>query len=353
MRRVGGSLRAPSRVTLRRVAESAGVSLATASRAVNGQPGVAPQTRERIEQAAREEGYPLAGASLLDERSTRLVGVTMPYAAPTYFAAVLQGTAEALYEHQMRVVLCPTRHQHDREVSLIDYLSHGATDGALLVLPEQSNSELAALGRLGYPFVVVDPLQALAPGIASVSAANTAVGAQATSHLVALGHRRVAAITGPSHFLATEGRLRGYYATLAAAGVGPDRSLVVEADFEFAGGRLAGERLLALSDPPSAIFAFNDKMAIGVLAAARARGIRVPEELSVVGVDDTPEAELAVPPLTTVRQPLAEMGRMGVNLLLRMLEHHEHEPLHVELETSLVVRASTGPLAGRGQPSRS
>ncbi len=176
-----------------------------------------------------------------------------------------------------------------------------------------------------------------------VCAAHSSGAAQATRHLLESGHRRIAAITGPAGWLATEQRLSGYHGALAGAGVLPDPGLVVAADFRVAGGREAAERLLRRPQPPTAIFAFNDSMAIGAMQAAAALGLRVPGDLSVVGFDDTAEAAIAVPALTTVRQPLAELGRTAVSLLLRQIGNKRFEPLRVELETRLVPRASTAP----------
>ena len=163
-------------------------------------------------------------------------------------------------------------------------------------------------------------------------------------HLLELGHRRIGAITGPTGWLATEERRRGlprgargggHHARPCARASSPtSRSL---------GGRAAANRLLDLPDPPTAIFAFNDNLAIGVLQAARARGLQVPGDLSVVGFDDVEHATIVTPTLTTIRQPLAEMGRMAVSLLMRLLERQRFETLHVELATRLVVRESTGP----------
>ena len=162
-------------------------------------------------------------------------------------------------------------------------------------------------------------------------------------HLLGLGHRRIGAITGPAGWVATEDRRRGYHAALAEAGIPAEPALEVEADFEIVDGIKAGGTLLDLPEPPTAIFAFNDNIAIGVMQAARARGVRVPEDLSVVGFDDVEPATIVTPMLTTVRQPLAEMGRTAVSLLTRLLERQRFETLHIELATRLVVRESTAP----------
>jgi LacI family transcriptional regulator len=275
-----------SRATIREVASAAGVSIATVSRVLNGRPDVSEHTREAVLRVVRDRGFSTnRSARALSGGRTGLVGVTLPIVEAAYFAFILSGAAEALYEQDMRIVLCPTLHQHEREVTLLDRLMHGTTDGAVLTLPEETNEELKALQRLGYPFVVVDPRVPLDEGIPAVSAAHSS------------------------------------------------------------GARAAVEHLLSLPQPPTAIFAFNDNLAIGVVQAARARGVRVPEDLSVVGFDDIEHATIVTPTLTTVRQPLAEMGRTAVSMLMRLLEQQRMETLHLELGTRLVVRESTAPPA--------
>src|SRR5918911_650479 len=198
----------PGRATIREIARAAGVSIATVSRVINGRPDVAPQTREAVLRVVRERGFSTNGnARALSGGRTGLVGVTLPIVEAAYFAVILSGAAEALYEQDMRVVLCPTLHQHEREVTLLDRLMHGTTDGAILMLPEESNVELKALQRQGYPFVVVDPRQPLDEGIPSVSAAHASGARAATEHLLELGHRRIGAITGPAAWMASVERL--------------------------------------------------------------------------------------------------------------------------------------------------
>jgi LacI family transcriptional regulator len=336
-----------ARVTIREIADLAGVSIATVSRVMNGHSDVSEETRDLVMRVVRENGYATnRSARGLSAGRTGLVGVLVPLVYPVYFSAILSGAAEALYEQELRLVLSPTQHEHDREVSLLDRLMHGMTDGALIVLPEESSEELARLLDQGYRFVVVDPRLPLDERVPSVSAAHASGADQAMSHLLGLGHRRIAAITGPRGWVATEDRRRGYHAALAAQGILPEPALEVEADFEIGPGRDAAGHLLDMRDPPTAIFAFNDNLAIGVLQAARDRGLRVPGDLSVVGFDDVEPATIVTPTLTTVRQPLAEMGRTAVNLLMRLLERQRFETMRVELATRLVVRESTGPPPG-------
>jgi LacI family transcriptional regulator len=331
-------------VTIRDIAGMAGVSVATVSRVMNGRGDVAPGTRELVQRIVREHGYTTSRAARgLSAGRTGLIGATVPLVYPAYFSFILSGAAEALSERDMRLVLCPTQHEHAREVSLLERMMHGTTDGGLLILPQESSDELESLLMHGYRFVVVDPLQPLNESIPAVSCAHSAGADAAIKHLLELGHRRIAAITGPRGWVATEHRRRGYHAALAAAGILPDPALELDSDFEIGGGREQTRMLLSLPDPPTAIFAFNDNLAIGAIQAARGRGLRVPEDLSVVGFDDVEHATIVTPSLTTVRQPLAEMGRTAVSLLMRLLERQRFETLHVELGTRLVVRESTAP----------
>jgi LacI family transcriptional regulator len=332
---------AHQRTTIREIAELAGVSIATVSRVLNRRGDVSDETRDLVTRVIREHGYTAnRSARGLSAGRTGLVGILVPLVYPAYFSAIVAGAAEALSERDLQIVLSPTGHEHDREVSVLDRL-HGLTDGALIILPEESSEELERLLDGGYRFVVLDPLMPLDERIASVSAAHTSGADQAMRHLLELGHRRIAQITGPAGWLATEDRRRGYRAALAAAGILPDPALEVEAEPEIAPGREAARYLLDLPVPPTAIFAFNDNIAIGAIQAARASGMRVPEDVSIVGFDDVEHAAIVTPALTTVRQPLAEMGRTAVSLLSRLLEGQRIEALHVELATRLVVRDST------------
>lgn len=346
--------RTAERATIRDVASAAGVSIATVSRVLNGRPDVASDTRETVVRVVRELRFTTnRSARSLPHGRTQAVGITVPLIEAEYFSRMLGGAADVLYEHDLHIVLGPTLHLRERAVTLLSRLANGATDGAVLIMPELSSDELDALMHSGYPFVVVDPIATLHDGIPTVSATN-AVGARAaTEHLLSLGHRRIGVITGVPDWLASVERTNGYRAALAGAGIVPDPSLVAESDWAFAGGAAAAALLLDHPDPPTAIFAFNDNMAVGVVHAAKSRGLRIPEDLSVVGFDDQEHASTVVPALTTVRQPLGEMGRVAANLLIDLLgrrtqpldraaeEHRRDDALRVELQTRLIVRNST------------
>jgi LacI family transcriptional regulator len=324
------------------VAELAGVSMATVSRVVNSNGYVAAETRRVVERVVRDHGYSAnRSARGLSAGRSGLIGVTLPMIHPAFFSVIVGGLADAVYEQDMRIVFCPTLHEHDKQVSLLERLTHGTIDCALLVLPEESSSELLRVMEHGLRFVVIDPRRRLDRRVPTVAAAHFSGAEQMMRHLIGLGHRRIAAITGPAGWIATDERLRAYHAALDAVGVRADPRLVIESDFELDGGRTAGTQLLDLAEPPTAVFAFNDSMAIGVVQACLARGLRVPRDLSVAGFDDTDEALLVTPALTTVHQPLAEMGRAAFSLVTRLLENGAVHAARVELDTLLVVRDST------------
>jgi LacI family transcriptional regulator len=212
-----------------------------------------------------------------------------------------------------------------------------------VILPPEPSEQLVALRTREFPLVVVDPRTPVPRDIAAVSAAHFTGARSMTAHLVQLGHRRIGAIAGPRNWLAGQARMAGHASALADAGIlhPPELTRAGEPTVRF-GHRAAGE-LLDLPQRPTALVGFNDKTAVGALAAAAERGLRVPEDLSITGFDDIDLAQATSPTLTTIRQPLAEMGRMAVSLLIRLLDGHQVDALHIELATDLIMRGSTGP----------
>ncbi|SEQ17809.1 transcriptional regulator, LacI family [Lentzea albida] len=321
------------RASLRDIAAETGVSIATVSRVLNDHVNVAQRTRDLVLQAVERRRHEVA-------TRTRTVYVRCPYVLTDYFGLIVSSIAETLKLHGLRLVL-DAGESGQGTGALRDLPGTDDVDAAILILPPEEGDELVALSRAGYPFVVVDPRILPLPDIASVSAAHFAGARAVADHLIELGHRDIAVIAGPEEWLAGDARLAGHRAALAQAGVllAPERLRHVEPTT--AHGRSAAAELLDLEPRPSAIVCFNDKVAVGTLQAARERGLRVPEDLSVAGFDDIDLAEATSPPLTTVRQPLQEMGRIAVTQLMRVLDGHQPEALHIELATTLVVREST------------
>ncbi|MEY9967122.1 LacI family transcriptional regulator [Streptacidiphilus sp. MAP12-16] len=328
-----------TRVTVRAIAAEAGVSIATVSRVMNGQVQVAPETEELVRRAVERLGAP---APVRRGAGEGAIYVRCPYVLTDYFGLIVSSIAETLDLHRRRLVL--NAGEAAQQISVLQALPHDAgIAGAILILPPEPSEELESLHAQGFPFVVVDPRTLLPRDIASVSAAHFAGGRSVTAHLTALGHRRIGVIGGPREWLASESRIVGHTSALADAGTltSPELLRSIEPTTDWGYG--AACELLDLPQRPTALVAFNDKAAVGALRAAQERGLRVPEDLSITGFDDIDLSRSTVPMLTTVRQPLEEMGRMAVSLLMRLLERHTVDTLHVELATHLIVRGSTGP----------
>ena len=325
------------RATVRDIAARSGVSIATVSRVLNGHPSVSPYTRQLVEAAIDELDAQARGSR------GGAVYLRCPYPLSDYFGLIVSSIAETLDLHGRTLILnAGEGAQHQAVLPTLP--TRGGISGAIVILPPEPSEDLLALRARGFPFVVVDPRTSMPRDIAAVSAAHFAGARSATSHLTALGHRRIGLIAGPHNWLASQSRQAGHSSALADVGVLPDPALTRSGEATTAFGHQAGGELLDLPHRPTALICFNDKTAVGALAAAAQRGLRVPHDLSIAGFDDIDLAKATTPALTTVRQPLQEMGRMAVSLLIRLLERHRLDALHVELATELVIRDSTGPV---------
>jgi LacI family transcriptional regulator len=269
------------------------------------------------------------------------VFVRCPYLLTDYFGIIVSSVAETLELHGRSLVLSAGDAAQQSHV-LAQLPSRLGTAGAVLILPPEPAEELAALRERRFPFVVIDPRLPPPRDVVAVSAAHAAGARSLTAHLTGLGHRRIGVIAGPEEWLACDARLAGHAAALADAGVLADPRLVRHGPATVEWGHSAGLELLRLPEQPTALVGFNDKAAVGALQAATELGLRVPQDVSIAGFDDIDLSRATRPMLTTVRQPLPELGRMAVSLLIRVLERHELDALHVELATELIIRESTG-----------
>jgi LacI family transcriptional regulator len=339
--------------TLAEVAAAAGVSVPTVSKVLNQRADVAPATRQRVERTLVEHGYVVrrAGRALRTGKSGQIDFVVQSLQSD-YAAEILRGVEEALGGTEIRAVLAPTHDHRQRERQWLQRLADGSTDGAIVVLADRHSPPVQELRRRAIPFVVVDRLGELGPGELSVSATNWAGGRAATQHLLELGHRRIAALLGPSEFPCTRDRLAGYRTALEAAGVPIDPALIHYGDWHAERAYEGMRHLLALANPPTAVFAGNDEQCLGIYRALYERGRRIPDTISVVGFDDMPYAPQLAPPLTTVRQPLREMGRVATKLLLRLIAGEPVEHVRVELATPLIQRGSSAPPPAEGRRRR-
>jgi len=329
-------------ISIKDVARDVGMSTATVSRALRGLPGVTDETRARVMETAQRLGYVASpSASGLASGHTRTVAVVVPFVTQWFFAAVVQGAEELLRERGYDLLLYNLAGDPSARHRVFDTnLLTKRVDAVLVLGLKPSADELARLERLGHPVTIVG---ADVPGWATVRIDDEQAARTATQHLVDLGHERIAYIGGDEDgaldFTAPHARMTGYRTTLAEAGIAIDPTLELHGGFTVTGGRRAATDLLGRPERPTAIFAASDEMAIGVLRAAREGGLRVPEDVSVVGIDDHEMA--AFFDLTTVAQPVHEQGRVAAQQVLAALGSDGWRPEQVILPTRLVVRRTT------------
>ncbi|NEK84614.1 LacI family transcriptional regulator [Blastococcus saxobsidens] len=328
-------------VTIADIAAEAGVSVPTVSRVLNGRSDVAPRTRQRVEQLLRDHGYQRRGVR--PQRRARLIDLVFNDLDSPWAVEIIRGVEDAAHAAGVGTVVTAIHRRASAAREWLENLSARASDGAILVTGDLDPELHSELRNLQVPAVVVDPAGVPGLDVPTIGVTNWAGGLSATEHLTGLGHRRIAFVAGTPTLWSARARLDGYRAGLESAGLPFDPELLVAGDFDYASGARAADVLLALDDPPTAVFAANDQMALGVYEGARRKGVRVPDDLSVVGFDDLPQARWSSPPLTTVHQPLAEMGMMAARTVLRMVDGETIESPRVELATRLVVRDSTAP----------
>lgn len=327
------------------VAKSAGVSTATVSRVLSNAAVVAPATRRKVLAAVERLGYaPNATAKNLRMLRTRRLLVTVPDISRPMFALILQGIEETAHREGYAVLLGDTQYDQGREERYAAMLQAKEADGLIFLGRKLSKGvEGLVKANTGSRSPVVNALGFVPQlGIPSVQIDNKAAAVEAMDHLYRLGHRHIGIVTGPPLSYVSDQRLRG--ARARAKQEAAERHLVVmNGDFSIDSGVVAGERLLGRKQPPTAIFCLNDEMAMGVIHTARRRKMRIPDDLSVVGVDDIRYARYTDPPLTTVAQPMRQMGEIAVRVLLDLLNGRDTSPEQVTLPHTLVVRASTAP----------
>lgn len=330
-------------VTIRDVAVRAGVSVTTVSHVINQSRPVSAELRERVLAAMTELGFqPNAVARSLRSRQTHTFGMILPDSANPFFAEVARGIEDASFAFGYSVIVCNSDGDPARELRYINLLAQKRVDGLLLVAAGECAQRTALLKACAIPAVIIDrELPDLTADCVLID--NAEGGRLAIEHLLALGHRRIGCIAGPAALSPGLDRLAGYRQALHAARLAPDDALIVNGDFHDRGGYAAAQALLSLPDPPTAIFAGNDLMALGAMAAAHAAGVQIPAELSIVGFDDIHLAAFLNPPLTTVAQPKHELGVLAAEMLFARLEQPALPARRRLLSTQLVVRGSTAP----------
>lgn len=330
-------------VTIYDVAQAAGVSVSTVSRVLNGKADVSEDTLQLVQQVIKELGFvsSLAARGMRSHR-TNVVGIIMPDVESLYSFAVLRGVNQAIAQlHYDLIVYTSGNSFHndsaEKEAYYVSLLNGSVVDGAIVVAPVAANFTTTA------PLVIIDPNN-LSPECPAVIATNQVGAMQAMQYLTDLGHRRIGFITGRLDLVSANRRLQGYKDGLAAAGIPLDEQLIQIGDYSISSAVAPTRNLLALSDPPTAIFASNDMSAIGVYRAAEEAGLRIPEDLSVIGFDNLHDSVYLNPPLTTVDQFISDMGSIAVDMVVKLIKG-ETLPKHIhKMPTQLVIRKSCRPI---------
>ena len=337
------------RPTLSTVAAVAGTSVPTVSKVLRGGTDVSPQMRLKVMDAVRTVGYTRRGRSagerFRDEADApTTVELVVHHVQSTWMTRVMTGVEYEAATAGLDVVVTLARENHDWASRVLRRRSAGA----VVVLVDPSSSQFKALSAAGIPTVLIDPMSGSPDGAISIGAANWDGGRLAADHLLSLGHTRMGIIDGGRRYLYSTARVDGFRAAAEAAAPGEAVISVAHGDWDPGQAQAAAHSLFDRDPAITAVFTCSDAMALGVYDALAARGLRVPADVSVVGFDDMPEAQWARPPLTTVRQPTAEMGALAVRRLLEIARADGNEPRsrsHLELSTDLVIRASTSQAA--------
>jgi len=332
-------------VTRNDVAKLAQVSPSTVSYVVNNGPRpVSAETRERVLKAIKDLGYqPNAVARNLRRQQTNSIGLIIPDIVNAYFADLAKGIEDTVFDKDYTVTFCHTAYSLDRELRYVAHLYSERTAGVIWVPATDNPSPALRMRERDMPLVILDrSITGLeAP---SVVGDNFTAGYLATKHLILLGHRRIACIARPVRLSHSQERVRGYQTALNEHGLSAEEELVAPGGYRFENGSHAINYLLSLDNPPTAAFAYNDIMAIGALRRLKEKGYRVPEDFSIVGCDDIPEAPFTCPALTTIQQPKLEMGRKAAQFLLDLINGEELEDTaQAKFEVNLIIRETTGP----------
>jgi LacI family transcriptional regulator len=332
------------RLTMAQIAQVTGVSTTTVSKVLNNLPGVGDETRARIRQVIDENDYVQNYAARhLRKGQSGLIDLVVMRLEGGYDLGIMHGVQDALQESGHRLVVFATNENETTERLWLRRLMDQSTDGVLLLLPYEKIGIADALMAQHIPFVAIGDRNEPTTIFPTIGSTSWLGGYTATDYLVSLGHRRIGTITMPLHLTTSRARLAGYREALERATIPVDPTLIYEGSYLLGDGFEQTQRMLHLPDPPTAIFAGNDAQATGVYQALYQHNIRVPEQMSVIGFDDVMYAAQMSPPLTTIRQPLVEIGKLAANMLLRLIAGQTLDSNHVELSTSLVVRQSCAP----------
>lgn len=332
------------RLTMAQIAKEVGVSTTTVSKVLNQQPGVGAQMRARIQQVIEQHDYVQNHAARhLRKGQSGLIDLVIMRLEGGYDLGIMHGIQEALEESGYRLVLFATNEDEATERLWLRRMLDLSTDGVLLLLPYERIGIANALQAQNIPFIAIGDRNEPTTTFPTIGSTIWLGGYTATEYLISLGHRRIGIITGPLDLMTSRARLAGYREALERAGIPVDPALISEGNYLLGDGVRQTSAFLDQPDPPTAIFTGNDAQAAGAYRVLYARNIRIPDQMSVIGFDDVMYTAQMSPPLTTIHQPLQEIGKMAANMLLRLIAGQQLESHHVELSTSLVVRESCAP----------
>ncbi len=341
------------RLTMAQIAQEAGVSITTVSKVLNRLPGVGDKTRTRIQELIDQNDYVQNHAArYLRKGQSGLIDLVIMRLEGGYDLGITHGVQDVLEESGHRLVIFATHEDEDMERQWLRRKLDQYSDGVLLLLPYERTGIANTLMSQNIPFVAIGDRNEPVTAFPTIGSTIWLGGYTATEYLISLGHRRIGIITGPLNLLSFRARLAGYRDALERAGIPVDPLLICEGNYLLGDGIIQTNALLDLPNPPTAIFTANDAQAAGVYQALYHRNVYIPDEMSVIGFDDVTYTAQMAPPLTTIHQPLIEMGRMATNMLIRLISNQALDSKHVELSTSLIVREScaaprTGPLGNK------
>lgn len=326
--------------TINDVAKRAGVSVATVSRVINGNSRVSPETAEKVKRAISELNYRpnLLGRALRKTKSERIL-VILPNIANPFYAEIVKGIEDVASKKGYTIMLCNTDSELEREKKYIKMLKSRLADGAILMASEMTSDELTGLAH-EVPIVQCCEYKVGLP-ITHVSIDNELAAYKAVNHLISLGHRKIAFIGAKNQFLSSALRKEGYMRALSEAGIEYDPLYCAYGDYSYKSGFRAMKQLLALTPRPTAVFCVSDMMAIGAIRSAMEENLRVPEDLAVCGFDNIYFASMFKPSLTTISQPMYDLGCTAMEILLNIIEGKETETMHYIMEHELIIREST------------
>ncbi len=335
-----------STITIIDVAREAGVSYGTVSRVINDSPNVKPETRERVKEVINRMGFVgnRNARSLVSGRSN-VIGLLIPDLGTAYIGEIIRGIDFELETANYNLMLYTTHRRETKETGYISSLIQSGVDGVILILPRNPANYLERLRALKFPYVLVDH-QGIDEQGPAVGATNFQGAMDSTEYLISLGHRKIAFITGSMDLGCAQERLAGYKAALEKHSLPVKQEWIIEGDFEQSTGYVGAKVLISLKEKPTAIFASNDMMAFGVMNAVRDMGLKIPGDMSIIGFDDIFQSSQTMPGLTTVQQPLEQMGRKATRMLVEMMSEGEIKSGKVELPTHLVIRDSCRKIEG-------